>query len=163
MTSLVYFMHGGKWHVVPDQEINVNAVMRNLIEFDSGQDILEGALVYRIRRKHAETDKSAQDKSKNVQLLVAWRVEHTKELDVRLVLVEHDGELDKDKLKKLYQKYWHLLTAQVKLKENKWLLSDATTLKTTAKIMKGGCRWNIFISETTGYEIKKPLWIDEER
>jgi hypothetical protein len=97
-------MHGGKWHVVPDQEINVNAVMRNLIEFDSGQDILEGALVYRIRRKHAETDKSAQDKSKNVQLLVAWRVEHTKELDVRLVLVEHDGELDKDKLKKLYQK-----------------------------------------------------------
>jgi hypothetical protein len=61
LTSPVYFIHGGRWPIAPDQAIDVNAVMQNPIEFDAKQNILEGALVYRIQRKHIT---SAQDESK---------------------------------------------------------------------------------------------------
>jgi hypothetical protein len=113
LTSPVYFIRGGKWHAVPDQEIDINIVMRNYLKFDSRQDILEGVLIYRIQRKHDEFDKSAQDKSKRIHLLVAWHAEHAKGLHVRALLVKHDKKLDEDKLKKLYQKYWYLLKSRI--------------------------------------------------
>jgi hypothetical protein len=100
-------MYGGRWHAVPDQEMDVNTVMRNHIEFDPGQDILEVALIYRIQRRHIESDKLIQDESKSMQLLVALRIEHAKELYIHALLVEHDSKLDEDKLRQLYQKYWH--------------------------------------------------------
>jgi hypothetical protein len=106
LISPVYFIHGGKWHAVPDQEIGINIVMRNYLEFDSGRDILEGVLVYKIQRKHIKSDEFVQDESKNIQLLIVWHVEHTKRLNVRALLVEYDNEFDKDKLRQLYQKYW---------------------------------------------------------
>jgi hypothetical protein len=174
LTSPVYSIHGGKWHVVPDQEIDVNAVMRNRIEFDSGQDILEGALVYRLQKmetsfseikrgtqkKRAKIDKPIQDESKHIQLLVAWHVEHTKELRVRALLVEHDGELDEDKLRILHQKYWHLFNAQIDPIKSNWQLNDTTVLTTTITAMNGGCRWNISIAEEKGSNDKRPLWFD---
>jgi hypothetical protein len=43
LISPLYSMYGGKWHVTPDQEIDVDAVMRNRIEFDSERNVLEGA------------------------------------------------------------------------------------------------------------------------
>jgi hypothetical protein len=110
LTFPVYFIHGGRWHVAPDQEIDFNAVMQNCLEFDVGQDILEGTLVYRIQRKHTE---SVQDGSKRTHLLVAWHVERTRGLHVRALLIEHDNELDEDKLRRLHQKYWHSLGAWV--------------------------------------------------
>jgi hypothetical protein len=176
LTSPVYFIHNGKWHIAPDQEIDINTMMSNRIEFDSRQDILEGALVYRIQkkktsflekecgthRKRAKIDKSIQDESKYIQLLVAWRVEHT-ELHVRVLLVEHDRELDEDKLKKLHQKCWHLFNAWVDPIENEWLLDNAKKLKTKIKAMNGGYRWDIFIHETEGYYERRSFWIDTTR
>jgi hypothetical protein len=173
LTSPVCFMHGGKWHTVPDQEIYTNTIMRNYIEF--GQDILEGALVYRIQRrktsfvrkrrtqrKRAKIDTSIQDEPKRIQLLVAWHVEHT-ELHVRALLVEHEGELDKHKLRILHQKHRHLLSAQVDAIKSDWQLNDATVLKTKIKAMNGGYRWDIFISEGMEYIVKRPFWIDTTR
>jgi hypothetical protein len=81
-------MHGGKWHVTPCQEIDVDAMMQNRIEFYSRKGILEGALVYRIQKRHTESDETAEDKPRSVQLLVAWHVDHTKGLNVRALLVE---------------------------------------------------------------------------
>jgi hypothetical protein len=165
LISPVYFTHDGKWNTAPDQEINVNAVMRNLLEVDPGQNILEGALVYRIQKKHVKSDKSAQYELKCIQLLVAWRIEYTRELRVRALLVEHDNEFnwDEDKLKKLHQKYWRLLKTRVDPIENNWLLHDTTVLKTTIKVVNGGYRWDIFISEGAEDNIERPLWIDAER
>jgi hypothetical protein len=163
LTSPVYFIHGGEWCIVPNQEINVDAVMQNRLEFDSGQDILEGALIYRIRRQHAESDKSAHDSSKNINLLVAWYVEHTKELHIRALLVEHDKEFDEDKLRGLYQKCWQSLNVFVSPSGCDWKLDDATILKTTVKTMNGGYRYDIFITEEEGNRIERPLWIDAER
>jgi hypothetical protein len=98
MISPVYFIHGGKWHVVSGQKTDVDAVMRNHLEFDSGKDIMEGALMYRIRRKHTE-----YYKSKYIQLLVAWRIEHEKGLHVHALLIGHDGKLDKNRLRRLHK------------------------------------------------------------
>jgi hypothetical protein len=163
LASPVRFVHGGRWTVIPDPEIDVNTVMRNYIEFDSEQDILEGALMYRTQRQHAESDESARDESRRIQLLVAWHVEHTKELHIRALLVEHDRELDEDKLKKLHQKCWHLFNAWVDPIENEWLLDNAKKLKTKIKAMNGGYRWDIFIHETEGYYERRSFWIDTTR
>jgi hypothetical protein len=163
LTSPAYFIHGGRWHVTPDQEIDADVVMRNYIEFDSGHDILEGALVYRIQRQHVEYDKSAQDKSKSIQLLVAWHVEHTKKLDVRAVLVEHEKELNEDKLRRLHQKYWHLFKGFASYIKSNRLLDDATVLGITVKTMNGGYRRDIFISKGIKSNVLRPLWFDTER
>jgi hypothetical protein len=160
LISPVYFMHGGRWRVIPDQEIDVNTTTRNHIGFDSGQNILEGALVYRIQRKRAE---SAQDESKHIQLLVAWRGKYTGKLHVRVMVIEHDRELDKDNMKKLYQKYWHLLNTLINPVGSNWLLNDTEVLATTVIIMNGGYRWDISISEGKGDNIERPLWLNVER
>jgi hypothetical protein len=159
LTSPIYFMHNGKWHIMPDQGIDMNTVMRDHIEFDAEQDILEGALLYKIQKKREEFDKFTQDESKCIELLAIWHVEHIKELHVRTLLVEHNGELDEDKLSQLHQKYWHLLDTWVDPIENEWQLNDAT-VRTKIKTMNGGYRWDIFIYEEVGYNDKRPLWID---
>jgi hypothetical protein len=164
LTSLVYFMDGGWWNVLPDQGIDANAIMRNRIKPDSGQNVLEGALVYKIqKRQNTESDELIQDESKHIQLLVVWHVDHIKGLRVRALLIEHDKKLDEDKLRWLYQKYWHSLNAWIDPIESNWMLDDATMLATTIKTMNGGYRWDIFISEGMEDNFEKPLWIDAER
>jgi hypothetical protein len=143
LISPVYFIHGGKWHVAPDQEIDANAVMQNCIELDAEQDILNGALAYRIQRKDAE---SVQDESKSIWLLVAWNDEHTKELHVHALLVEPNKKLDEDRLRKLYQKHWPLLRAQADATGGSWALNDTTRLTSAIRVTNGGYRWDVFIS-----------------
>jgi hypothetical protein len=157
-------MHGGRWHAVPDQEIDVNIIMGNRIELDSGRDILEGALVYKIQRQHAESDEFTQDESRSIQLLVAWHVEHAQRPCVRTLLIEHEEfNWDEDKLRQLHQKCWRPLNTQVEPIGINWLLHDTTVLMTEAKVMNGGYRWDIIISEGTKNDVERPLWIDVER
>jgi hypothetical protein len=163
LTSPVHFIHGGKWNVIPGQKIDASDVIRNCIEFDSEQDILEGALVYKIQRQRAESDEFVQDKSKSIQLLVVWHVERAKGSHVCAVLIEHDWEfnLNEDKLRRLRQKYWHSLKTQVK---GNWLLDNATVLETLVKVMNGGYGLDVFISKEKGYGYAmRPLWIDAKR
>jgi hypothetical protein len=163
MISPVYFTRGGRWYEEPDQEIGVNAVMRNYLEFYSGRNILEGALIYKIQREHDESDKFTQDESKCIQLLVAWHIENTKELHVCALLVEHDRKLDEDKLMGLYQKHWHSLKSQIDLVERNWLLHDAEVLTMTVKTMNEDHRWDIFITKGVKDNVKRPLWINAKR
>jgi hypothetical protein len=163
LISPVHFAYGGKLDVVPDQEIDVNTVMRNRLEFDSEQDILEGILLYKIQRQPAESDVLIQDESKNTQLLVAWHGEYIKGLHVRAVLIEHDKELDQDKLMRLYQKYWYLFDEWASSIRSNWLLCDTTILATTIKAMNGGYRWDIFISKRIRGNVIRPLWLDVGR
>jgi hypothetical protein len=165
LTSPIYFIHGGKWHAIPDLKIDFDTVMLNRLEFDPGQDILEGALVYKIQIKHAESREFPRDESKQIQLLVAWRIEYTRGLYVRAFLVEHGNEFnwDKDKLKRLYQKYWHVLKSWLNPTEFNWLLNDAMMLETTIKTMNEGYNWDIFISEGISNHFDRPFRIDEER
>jgi hypothetical protein len=160
LTSPTYFVHGGKWHAVPDQKIGVNAIMRNRLEFDPGQDILDGILTYRIQKQYTESDEPIQDESKHIQLLVAWHVEHTKESHVRVLLVEHDNELDENDLRKLHQKYWHSLKERVDPIKNNWISHDKTVLETTIRLMNENYRWDVFISEGKKKNIERSLWID---
>jgi hypothetical protein len=137
-------MHGGRWHVAPDQEINVENDMRKYLKLDVGQGILEGALAYRIQRKHAE---SIQYKSKHIWLLVAWRFKYTKEPHVRALLVEHNKRLDENRLRKLYQKYWPSLKKQINATRREWTLDDTTMLVTRISVEYEDYIWNIYIEE----------------
>jgi hypothetical protein len=145
-------MHGGKWHVAPDQEVDIDVVMRNYIEFNSENGILEGALVYKIQRKHAE---SVQYESKHIWLLVAWQVKHTKGSLVRALLAEYNKKLDENRLKGLYQKHWPSLRAQANTIRSNWTLNDATVSAISIKVMNGDYRWDIFISEGIKDAIKR--------
>jgi hypothetical protein len=156
-------VRGGRWHVVPDQEIDVNSVMKNCLRFYSKQSILEGALIYNIQRKHAKYDKISWDKSKQVQLLVVWRGEQAEGLYVHAVLVEHSERLDRDKLMRLHKAYQLLLKARVDLLESNWLFYGATVLATTIKAMNRGCGWDILISKGIKNNIERPLWINAKR
>jgi hypothetical protein len=159
-------MRGGEWYTVFDQEIGSRDVMMNRLEFSSEQDILEGILVYKIQRQHAESDESIQDESKCIQLLVAWHVEHTKGLHVRALLVEHDKEFnwDEDKLEQLHQKYWHSLDAWVHSDGGNWILDDESVLTLPVALTNGGYKFEIFISEEKKYiNVMKPFWLDVER
>jgi hypothetical protein len=144
LISPVCFMHGGRWNEVLDQEIDVNVVMKNHIEFDAEQDILEGALVYKVQKKHVESD---QDESKCIWLLVAWSGEHKKGLHVCALLAEYNKRLDEDRLGKLYERRWPLLKTQVNTTKSNWMLNDTTMLVMTIRVANRGYRWDIFISE----------------
>jgi hypothetical protein len=144
LTFPVYFIHGGKWNAIPNQKIDVNSVMQNCLKFDTEQDILEGALVYRIQRKHVV---SAQDESKHNWLLVAWKGEYTRGLHVHVLVVEHNKRLDEDRLKRLYQKHWPLLKARANTTKSNWTLDSTTMLMTTIRVTNRGYRWDIFIFE----------------
>jgi hypothetical protein len=164
LLSPVHFMYGGKWHIVPDQEIDANTVMRNCIEFDSGQSVPNGALVYRIQRRHAESDKIIQDESKNLQLMLTLGGKYASEFNVRVLLVEHDKEFNQNEIWTLCEKYWILLNLRPIFIRSTWLLDDATMLTTTVKAMDGGYGWNVFISEARKDSyIMRPLWLDAER
>jgi hypothetical protein len=152
LTSPVYFTHGGKWRVTLRHIIHANFGMHNHLEFDSRESILEGILIYRIQRSTIE--------SNHIRLLVAWRGEYTKGLHVRAMLVEHDSELDEDKLRRIYQKYWHLLNAQNESIVTNWPFNGAKVL--TVEKTNGGYKLDIFISEGD-YNIIRPLRIDVDR
>jgi hypothetical protein len=82
---------------------------------------------------------------------------------IRALLVEHEKEIDKDKLEKLYQKHWHLFKARVSPIRSNWRLDDTTMLTMTVKIMNGGYRWDIFISEGIKNNVKRSFCIDTAR
>jgi hypothetical protein len=156
LASPVYFMHGGRWDVIPDQEIDGNAVMRNHLELEPGQDMLGGALVYRVQTKQCtEYDKIDQDESKHIWLLVAWRGEYAKGLHVHALLIEHNKKLDEDRLRRLHRKHWHLFDTQANSTRGNWMLDDTTMLVTTIRETNGGYRWDIFISERTKHNVKE--------
>jgi hypothetical protein len=165
LISPVYFIHGGKWDVVPNREIDVNTMMTNRIEFDFGQDMLDGALAYRVQRQHAESDEFVRYGSKGIWLLVVWRGKYTEGLRVIVLLVEHDQEIDwdEDKLRWLHQKYWDLLNVWVKPIKANWALNDATVLTTTIRTRSNSYEQDIFISEGIKDNIDIPLWMDTER
>jgi hypothetical protein len=138
LTAPIYFIYGGKWHVIPGRRIDVNTVMRCRFEIDSGQDTLEGILAYKIQMRHAKSGELIQDESRRIWLLVAWYAEYANGFHVRALLVEDNRELDKSKLRQLHQRHWHLLNTQVDSDRNDWQLNDTTALVTKIKVMNGG-------------------------
>jgi hypothetical protein len=165
LISPVYFIHGGKCHIVADQKIDNDAVMSNLLEFDSKQDIQCGILIYRMQKKHIKSGKLIQDEFKHIQLLVVWRIDHTEGLNIRALMIEHKKlDWNEDKLRRLYQKCWHPLDILINPIRRNWLLDDATVLTTVVSVMNGGYKWNVFIpEERTSDYVMRPLWINTRR
>jgi hypothetical protein len=175
LVSPVYFCNHGSYNEYPIERTDIGAMMK--IGFSFGLDKLPGGiLMYKVQRKRgvmsdrqpkadATPTEVVEDTSKTMRLLVVWEIEHFRDLRVYIVLVEHDNELewDEDRLSELHQKRWHSLNAWIDSTRNNWLLDDGAVLETTIKVMNGGHRWDIFISEGSNDNVRRPLWIDVER
>jgi hypothetical protein len=124
-----------------------------------------GVLTYRLKKRQTRESTGINRHTASVsQILVVWRISKSKEIYVDVLLVEHGEWFDcnKDKLRRLYQKYWHPLNAWVNPIESSWLLDNTTALRTTVKAMNGNHGWDIFISEEMGNNVRRPLWINAE-
>jgi hypothetical protein len=175
LASPVYFCNRGVYNEYPVERTDIGAMLK--IDFSFGLDKLPGGiLMYEVRRKgNTESDhqsstdatsiEGVEDTPKTMRLLVVWKIEHFGEARAHIVLVEHDKELewDEDRLSELHQKCWYSLNAWIDPARNNWLLDDGAVLETTSKVMNGGYRWDIFISEGDIVNVRKPLWIDVER
>jgi hypothetical protein len=175
LVPLVYFCNLGSYNEYTVERTDIGAMMK--IGFSFGLDKLPGGiLMYEVQRKgNTESDhqsstdatsiEGVEDTSKTMRLLVVWKIEHFEEARAHIVLVEHDKDLewDEDKLRWLHQKCWHPLNAWINPTRNNWLLDDGAVLETTSKVMNGGHRWDISISEGDNDNVMRPLWIDVER
>jgi hypothetical protein len=168
LASPVYFNLNGKWHVAPDSEIGVNAVMESSLESnpdslsatesDPEEDTMNGALIYKIQRQNAKFSRA-----EDVYLLVIWRVKGAEEPSIYALLIEYKDRITKAKMKRICRVYWSSIEAMVNPTRGDWRLDDATMLTTRVKVVNGGYRWDIFVSDGVENEPMDPLEVDPNR
>jgi hypothetical protein len=175
LTSPVYFSTGIPCYVSPSQKIDIsNMTMEASFGIAFKQEIFEGALLYKLRKKHTTKTDSQSDNSTvfiddttaNMHLLVVWNIGddyHT----FRVCLIEctNDFTWDEDKLWALYRDYNDQFREGYKSNTNTWLMNSGAVMKTRRSITYGSdYKLDIVISEGAGkYEMSKPIKIDPER
>jgi hypothetical protein len=176
LVSPVYFCNHEIYNEYLVERTDASAMMKISLNFDL-KKLSNGILMYELQRKEdVESDcqsitnntfiESIGNTPKIMRLLVAWEIKSSRGLSVHIMLVEHDRELalNEDRLRQLYQKYWHPLNAWFNSIGNKWLLDDTTVLTTIIKVKSGSYGWDVFISEERIDDyVMKPLWIDAKR
>jgi hypothetical protein len=114
LTSPVYFSNSTVCYVSPSQQANNENTLEASFGIDS-EEISEGALLYRLQRKHATiTDNqpssnatSIKDIATNMYILVAWEIrDYDDRFYVCLIEFIDDFSWDGDKLWTLYRKYY---------------------------------------------------------
>jgi hypothetical protein len=177
LVSPVYFCNRGIYNEYPVERTHIGAMMK--IRFQFGLDKLPGGiLMYEVQRKgNTESDhqpnidttfaETVGDTSKMMRLLVTWKIEHFGEPRVRIVLVEHDNELewDEDELAKLYNKVNEQFSRSYSPSRYSWLVSANTVLEATYEAaQKEGLELKIAISKgIKDWNTRPALWIDPER
>jgi hypothetical protein len=155
LTYPIYFTKDATYHTQFPQQVNSKSIMK--VNFITGidQDTFGGALLYRLQRKENTTT--------STQLLVIWGYRSDRTY-LHALLVKHESILswNEDKLKRLYGVYnglWHRCSDP-----GIWLLNDDTELKIEYKVLDGGFRMEVIISEERDLvSYRKPLWVDPNR
>jgi hypothetical protein len=138
------------------------------------QKDFEGALLYKLQRKHANiTDKhpnsstaSINDTATNVYFLVVWDVkDHNHKFYVCLIECPDDFTWDEDKLWTWYNQYYYQFNKDYELNLITWSMHDNTVMKIRRNVTYGSdYKLDISISEGTGkYNMKRPIKIDPKR
>jgi hypothetical protein len=186
LASPIYFCNCGTYYEYPIERTKLGTMMKIGFRFDLDQDEPGGILMYEVQRnRNAKSDhqpntditstESVEDTSKMIRLLVAWKIEHSLESNVRILLIEHRNELvlNEAKLEHLYNKVNDIPSgAYVLLHRYRhdfpyctWLICDNTVMGVayTAE-RKVGLELMIGILEGAKDEYtKSALWIDSER
>jgi hypothetical protein len=148
LTSPVYFIKDVTCHIQFPQQVNTKSIMRANFMAGVNRDTFGGILLYHLQRKEGA--------STGAQLLVIWGYrDDIHYLDVHII--EYEGTLDCDKLKKLYNVYnCHDIWL-----DKKWLLNDDKLLETRSRMSYGDFEIRVIISEIEYmFSHRRPLRID---
>jgi hypothetical protein len=167
LTSPTYITSNkSKSHRPPVHEVRVGNAMRSGFIIKSC-DASDGALIYRLQRKHmCESTEICKHTSNAAHLLVIWRISESGELYADILLAEHDKGFgwNKDDLEGLYYENFDRFRLCSDSATETWLLDDNTTLMTMFEIMNEGRLLNVNISEIERDDAaKRPAYIDSER
>jgi hypothetical protein len=177
LASPVYFCNCGTYYEYPVKRTNADTIMEIDFRFDLAQDESSGILVYEVRRKsdirsdhQSSIDtlyaKVTEEALKMIRLLVTWKVKHSWEPKVKIMLVECDDKLvlNEDKLAQLCNRVNDIYSVCHPC-ESTWLICDNTTLRATHKIVrKQGFESKISIFKGfKGLNNIRSRWIDSER
>jgi hypothetical protein len=176
LISPVYFNNRTACHVSPNQQIDTGDTMEASFGIDSERDYLEGALLYKLQRKHVDkTDNqpnnstvSTKDTTTNTYLLVVWN-DGEKWINYRfyvyLIECANDFIWDEDKLWALCKEYEDKFHKNYKDNIITWLMNDGILMKTRFDITYGSdYKLDVIISEGVwGCNMLNPIKIDLER
>jgi hypothetical protein len=126
-----------------------------------------GALIYRLQRRPShEFTEISKGASRDVHLLVVWRILKYKILDADILLVEHDKGFvwNKDDLRKLYSKNTDRFKWLSCSAAETWSLNNNIALMIASEIMNEDLVLNIIVSEVEGGNFERtPISIDMKR
>jgi hypothetical protein len=174
LTSPVYYSNGTTFHASPSQQIDTGTTTGASFGADPKQYCFEGAILYKIQRKHrTRTDNqpnssttSIEDTATNVHLLVVWDVKHeNRKFRVWLIEYADDFTWDEVKLMELYKKYNEQFIENYIPNVTTWLTHDNIVVKTRSKVTyRSDYKLDIIISEETGsYSMEGPIKVDPKR
>jgi hypothetical protein len=174
LMSPVYCSNGTTSHLFPSQRTGTGNTMKASFGIYPKQHYFNGALLYKLQRKHTtKTNRQSnnskapiEDKAISIYLLVAWNVKDYKhKFCVCPIECTDDFTLDEDVLWALHKKYANRFYANYKARIRTWLMHGSAVLKTRWNIKYGSdYKLDIIISKgTRSHEMKKPIRIDSER
>jgi hypothetical protein len=174
LTSQVYFSNGTACHVSPSRQTDTVSTMVASFETDSRKEAFEGALLYKLQRKHANgagkqsnsSVTSIENTETSVHLLVVWDIDDDHHIFC-ICLVEYvdDFNWDEDKLQALYWEYIERFYEFYDSNTITWLMRNGTVMKTRRDITYGSdCKLDIVLSEGTWeYGLEEPIKINPKR
>jgi hypothetical protein len=161
-------------YVSPSQQTATGTIIAASFGMDSKCDFFEGALIYKLQRKHATgTDNrpnnsvaAVNNTATNTYLLVALEVRDDYHgFCVCLIESTYNFILDISKLWALYREYNFVSKMHYKSNLITWLIHGNIVIKTEFDATYGlDCKLNIVISEGSWkHDILKPIKIDPQR
>jgi hypothetical protein len=167
LTSPVYFSTGTICHVSPNQQVNTSGIMEASFEIDSNQRGFEGALLYKLQKKHtAGTDNQSngsttpiEDAAANIYLLVSWNYDYDHKFYACLIRCSNNFTWNEAKLGSSHREYTYKFHWGHKPVIMAWLVYDGAVMKTKLDIIyESGYKLDIIISEEVEkYNMEGPM------
>jgi hypothetical protein len=167
LVSPVHFGHNTIWIKSPDEKVDADTMTSVGLGREIFKDEFASALLYKLHRKKQSKsndkskadNKSTEDTSTNIQLLVIWGHITRSGFFARALLIKHSNVItwDEDTLEKLHSMHLVLLRDD-QIVEDTWRLDNATVLRTSNREV--GHTFEITISEGTREDgTMEPLWV----
>jgi hypothetical protein len=175
LVSPIYFCNRGKRYKYRVKRVHDGVVMKIGFRFDLDQDEFGGIMMYEVQRNvisnhqsSAETVsvKAIEEALKMMRLLVTWKIEHSGEPKVKIMMIEYGNGLvlNEDKLAQLYEKI-NDIPSDHNTSGCTWLMCDNTALTVIHEIVrKAGLELKLTVSQgARDMDTIRPMWIDSER
>jgi hypothetical protein len=174
LTSPVYCNNGALCYVPPRQQIHTGSTMKASFGMVIMQYNFEGALLYKLQRRHATRTYNqpnssvayTKDTATNIHLLVVLDVkDHPPKFSACLIEYADYFTWDEDKLWALYKKYRNRFHTNYKSSIITWLMNDGTVVETKLDAThRFDYKLNIVLSEgIREHNTRRPMEVDPKR